>query len=174
MNIFNKFYCRLYQIIMRCFLPFLPYREPVMLKDYDDILNAIKEENLTKILFVSDQNLRALNVTLNIEKFLSENVNLTIYDNVNHTPTTENIEQAVKLYEQNDCEAIIAVGGGSVIDCAKAVGACAVCKHKTIRDTKGLLRINKRTPTLIAIPTTAGTGSEATLSAVITDSEDGK
>lgn len=174
MNIFNKFYCRVYQIIMRCFLPFLPYREPVLLKDYDDVISTLKEENLTKILLVTDKNLRELKVTSNIEKILKDNVNITIYDNLHQNTSTENVEQAVQLYEQNGCEGIIAVGGGSVIDCAKAVGACAVCKQKTIKDMKGLLRINKRTPILIAIPTTAGTGSEATLSAVITDSEDGK
>ena len=79
----------------------------------------------------------------------------------------------MKIYEQNECDGIVAIGGGSVLDCAKAIGACVVCKSKTIKDMKGLLRINKRTPTLIAIPTTAGTGSEATLSAVISDSENG-
>lgn len=174
MNIFSRFYCRLYQIIMRCFLPFLPYREPVLLDGYDDIINTLNDENITNVILVTDKNVRGLNLTAKLEEMLKEKVKLIVFDDINENPTTNNVEQAVKMYEQNGCEGIIAIGGGSVIDCAKAVGACAVCKQKTIKDMKGLLRINKRTPMLIAIPTTAGTGSEATLSAVITDSEDGK
>ena len=158
---------------MRCFLPFLPYREPELINGTDELLNILKEEKLAKVLFVSDRNLRNLKITSEIENLLTSQIELVIYDDIDKNPTTENVENAVKIYEQKGCDGIVAIGGGSVIDCAKAVGACVVCKSKTIKDMKGLLRINKRTPTMIAIPTTAGTGSEATLSSVITDSETG-
>ena len=154
-------------------MPFLPYREPILLNGTTELLNAIKEEKLSKVMFVSDKNLRCLKITSEIETLLSSKIELVIFDGVDKNPTTENVESAVKIYEQNECDGIVAIGGGSVLDCAKAIGACVVCKSKTIKDMKGLLRINKRTPTLIAIPTTAGTGSEATLSAVISDSENG-
>jgi alcohol dehydrogenase class IV len=75
----------------------------------------------------------------------------------------------VQLYKQNGCDSVIALGGGSPIDCAKGIGAAAV-KHVDARKLIGLLRVRKALPPFIAIPTTAGTGSEATVVAVITDS----
>ena len=67
--------------------------------------------------------------------------------------------------------AIIGFGGGSSIDCAKAVGARVAKPHQSLEKMKGILKVHKKLPLLIAIPTTAGTGSETTLAAVITDAE---
>lgn len=75
------------------------------------------------------------------------------------------------MYQENDCNAIIGFGGGSSMDCAKAVGAQIAKPHQTLAQMKGILKVHKKLPLLIAIPTTAGTGSETTLAAVITDSE---
>ena len=69
------------------------------------------------------------------------------------------------------CQGIIAFGGGSSMDCAKALGARIVYPRRSVNQMKGLLRVLRRLPPLIAIPTTAGTGSEVTVTAVITDSE---
>lgn len=67
------------------------------------------------------------------------------------------------------CEAILAIGGGSVIDCAKVAGARAVKRDLPVGKMSGMLKIHKKLPLLLAVPTTAGTGSEVTLAAVITD-----
>ena len=75
------------------------------------------------------------------------------------------------MYKENECNALIAFGGGSVMDCAKAVGAKVARPNKSLKQMKGVLKVGKKIPTLIAVPTTAGTGSETTLAAVITDSE---
>ena len=80
------------------------------------------------------------------------------------------MDEALKLYYDNDCTAIIAFGGGSSMDCAKAVGARVARPNKPLGKMKGVLKVMKKTPLLIAVPTTAGTGSETTLAAVITDS----
>ena len=66
---------------------------------------------------------------------------------------------------------LIAFGGGSSMDCAKAVGARIAYPKKSVNELKGLLRVLRKIPKLVAIPTTAGTGSEVTITAVITDSE---
>ena len=71
----------------------------------------------------------------------------------------------------NNCDALIAIGGGSSMDCAKALGARVAYPKKSVGQMKGILRVLRKLPTLIAIPTTAGTGSEVTLAAIITDSE---
>ncbi len=94
-----------------------------------------------------------------------------VYDKTNPNPTVSNVEEARTLYVSEKCEALIAFGGGSSIDCAKAVGARIAFPKKSLEKLKGLLRVWRRIPTLIAIPTTAGTGSEVTVTAVITDSE---
>jgi alcohol dehydrogenase class IV len=78
-------------------------------------------------------------------------------------PTSQNVEDALKIYNANSCQALIAFGGGSSMDCAKALGARVVCPNKSLDKMAGLIKICKRLPMLIAIPTTAGTGSEATV-----------
>ncbi|MBQ5708486.1 MAG: iron-containing alcohol dehydrogenase [Anaerotignum sp.] len=84
-------------------------------------------------------------------------------------PTIINIEEARKLYLKSGAQAIIAFGGGSVMDCAKVTGARVVKPRQPVYKMKGLLKIWRKLPLLIAVPTTAGTGSETTLAAVITD-----
>jgi alcohol dehydrogenase class IV len=86
-------------------------------------------------------------------------------------PTSNNVEAARSLYLENDCQAIIAFGGGSPMDCAKAAGARIARPNKPLRKMAGLIKIRKRIPLLIAVPTTAGSGSETTVAAVIVDAE---
>lgn len=172
MNIFSRFYCRVYQTIFRVFLPMLPYREPKVLSTNEELLKVLEENNFDDVMIVTDKGIRNIGLTKPLEDFLSDNgVSFTIYDETVANPTTKNVEDAVALFKENNCQCLIAFGGGSAIDCAKGVGARIACPHKTLNDMKGLLKVNHRLPLLIAIPTTAGTGSEATIAAVITDSE---
>ena len=99
-----------------------------------------------------------------------QGIRCAVYDKVVANPTITNIEEARTLYLESGTKAIIAFGGGSAMDCAKVTGACIVKPNKPIHKMKGLLRICKKLPLLIAVLTTAGTGSETTLTAVITDS----
>jgi alcohol dehydrogenase class IV len=80
------------------------------------------------------------------------------------------VEEALVMYHEHHCKAIIAFGGGSPMDCAKIVGARVARPNKAIGKMKGVLKVIKKIPTLIAVPTTAGTGSEVTLAAVISNS----
>ena len=73
------------------------------------------------------------------------------------------------MYLDNGCEAVIAFGGGSPMDCAKALCARIARPKRSLLQMKGLLKVGRATPLLIAVPTTAGSGSETTLAAVITD-----
>lgn len=94
-----------------------------------------------------------------------------IYDKTQPNPTVDNVEEALKLYHKNGCDTLIGIGGGSAMDCAKAAGARVAYPKKSVGKMGGILRVLRKLPTLIAIPTTAGTGSETTLAAVITDSK---
>ena len=172
MNIFSKIYCRMYQGIFRLVLPMMPYRQPQTLDSVLDIKTVLQEKNITKVLIVTDQGIKDLNLTNSLEKDLKANkIGYAIYDGTIPNPTIENIEEGLELYKKEACQGIIAFGGGSVMDCAKMIGARVVRPEKSVAKMKGLLKIRKELPLLIAIPTTAGTGSETTVTAVITDSE---
>ena len=171
MNIFKKLYCRTYQVAFRAILPVLPYREPKILNSNEDILNVLKQFKISSVMLVTDKGIRNLGLTNKLEELLNKNLKLCVYDETVPNPTTNNVYDAVKLYNQNDCNAIIAFGGGSSMDCAKGVGAQIANPKKPLSKMKGILKVRKKLPLLIAIPTTAGTGSETTLAAVITDSE---
>ena len=170
MNCFKKIYCRIFQMCFRIALPFLPYREPVILDSIKEISNNLNKLSIKNILLITDKGIRNLGITKELEEVLSKNnINCIVYDETLPNPTIDNIESARKLYVESSCEALIAFGGGSPIDCAKAVGARIAYPKKTIGKLKGLLKIRRKIPLLIAIPTTAGTGSEVTLASVVSD-----
>lgn len=172
MNILNKIYCRTYQGIMRIFMPLMPYREPKTLEKVEDIPSVLLEKNINKVLIITDSGIKNLGLTTTLEKCLKDSkINFEIFDDVVPNPTTDNVENAVKIYNDSECKGIIAIGGGSVIDCAKGVGARVVNPNKPLVKMKGLLKVKQPLPNLIAIPTTAGTGSETTVTAVITDAD---
>ncbi len=172
MNIFKKMYCRIYQGAFKIALPILPYREPVTLNSVLDIKDVLKSNNISRALLVTDKGLRERGLTTSLEEDLNANeIALSVYDGTVPNPTIDCIEEGLEVYLKNNCECIIAFGGGSVMDCAKIIGARVVKPNKPVEKMKGLLKIRKTLPLLIAIPTTAGTGSETTLAAVITDSK---
>ena len=172
MNILKKFYCRAFQICFRLALPILPYREPKLLKNYNDLVDTLKSNGKQSVLFVTDKSIRTLGLTKNLEDVISNSgLHLTVYDGTVANPTTSNVDEALALYKKNSCDCIIAFGGGSAMDCAKATGARVARPNKSLGKMKGILKVGKKIPLLIAIPTTAGTGSETTLASVITDSE---
>lgn len=119
---------------------------------------------------VTDKTIRDFGLTRSLEEGCEKaGIELFIFDETTFNPTIKNVEEARKRYIDNQCQGLIAVGGGSAIDCAKATGARLVKPKQSIQSMKGILKIHKRLPLLIAVPTTAGTGSETTLAAVITD-----
>ena len=170
MNIFKKMYCRTYQGVFKMMLPVLPYREPEILKTDSEVVAVLKD--IKNVLLVTDKGIRGLGLTKSLEDTLkNEGFNVFVYDGTVPNPTTDNVAEALKIYKENNCNALIAFGGGSVMDCAKAVGAKVARPKKTLKQMKGVLKVRRKLPLLIAVPTTAGTGSETTLAAVITDSE---
>ena len=159
-------------MIFRIAIPILPYREPKLLKDNDELIALLQEKQIKSVLLVTDKGIRGIGLTETLENQIkSSDIKLAVYDGTVANPTTKNVAEALEMFKANDCEAIIAFGGGSAMDCAKATGARVARPKKPLSKMKGILKVNKKLPLLIAIPTTAGTGSETTLAAVITDSE---
>ncbi len=172
MNIFKKAYCRVFQGVFRLIMPILPYREPQILKDSLQITEQLNNENIDSVLIVTDQFLYSNGYLNDIIKTLNaSNIKTAIFSEVNPNPTVENVEKGVVAYKEANAQAIIAFGGGSPIDAAKGIGARIAYPKKSLEKLKGLLKVFKKIPLLFAIPTTAGTGSEVTLTAVITNSQ---
>lgn len=172
MNPLKKIYCRTFQTALKIALPFLPYRKPKIVGSVTALPEIIKKKKCSHILLITDPGIRTLGLTKRLEKVLSENdIAYTVYDKTVANPTTANVADALTLYHSCGCSAIIGFGGGSSIDCAKAVGACIARPKKPLSKMKGILKVQRRLPLLIAVPTTAGTGSETTLAAVITDAD---
>lgn len=170
MNIFKKTYCRIFQFCFKMAIPILPYYNPKILNKVEEISTVLKKKKINCVMLITDKSIRSLDLTLPLEKSLKENnVNFVIFDGVIPNPTIRNVERARKMYLENNCKAIIGFGGGSVMDCAKAVGARIAKPNQSIQNMAGILRILKKIPLLFAIPTTAGTGSETTVATVITD-----
>lgn len=172
MNLIQHIYCRAYQGAFHAALPFLPYREPEILHRCEELSDTLKQQQIKKILIVTDPGIVACGLTAKVTSVLDENrIPYSIYDQTAANPTVRNVEDALVLYQKEHCEALLAIGGGSAMDCAKALGARIAYPKKTLGQLKGTLHVLRRIPLLIAVPTTAGTGSENTLAAVITDSE---
>lgn len=172
MNRIKKIYCRTYQSVLRAALPFLPYRNPKILHSVAEIPGVLVEKGLKRPLLVTDVSIRGLGLTKRLEEVLAESGEAAvIYDRTKQNPTTQMVFEALELYRGNGCDCIISFGGGSPMDCAKAVGACVARPGKPLKKMAGILKVCRKTPLLIAVPTTAGTGSETTLAAVIVDSE---
>ena len=172
MNTLRKLYCRSFQTVFRIALPFLPYRKPKILGSVKALPEILLKRDYNHVLIITDEGIMKLGLTKRLEKVLSENnIKYTIYDKTVANPTTKNVAEAMDLFLFNNCNAIIGFGGGSSMDCAKAVGAKIAKPKQPLSKMKGILKVHKRIPLLIAVPTTAGTGSETTLAAVITDAE---
>ena len=172
MNTFKKIYCRIFQTCFRIALPFLPYREPELIDGFKNVPAVLKKHHISHILLVTDPGVYKLGLTKPLEKQLSKSqISCTIYKDTVANPTSANVEDAKDLYLDHECQALLAFGGGSSMDCAKAVGARLARPHKSLSKMEGILKIWHRLPLLIAVPTTAGTGSETTLAAVITDAD---
>ncbi len=165
-------FCRIYQTVFRIALPILPYREPEIVDSSAKLGAILKNQKIKSVLIVTDKGIVNNGLTAPVTDALNASgIRCTVYDNTRPNPTVDNVEAAYALYRANTCDCLIAVGGGSSIDCAKAVGARAAYPKKSIGKMKGILKVLRPLPTLVAIPTTAGTGSETTLAAVITDSQ---
>ncbi|MGI6365561.1 MAG: iron-containing alcohol dehydrogenase [Bacillota bacterium] len=168
-----KLYCRAYQGVFRIAAHFLPWRRPELLQgegSLEKLPGFMKEKGLDNVLVVTDEGLMSLGLLDGmLAGFDAAGIRYAVYDGTVPNPTIDNIEEALEMYKVNKCQGIVAFGGGSPMDCAKGVAARVARPNKSIPQMKGQLKVLKKTPPLVAIPTTAGTGSETTLAAVITN-----
>lgn len=165
-----KLYCRIYQFIIRVVSPFLKWKQPIILHSYLDVVETLKQKNKNKVLLVTDLGLAKLGLHNDLVRMLETNgIEVCIYKDTTPNPTIAQAEKAYAQFKEHQCQALIGFGGGSPLDVTKVVAAKVARPKKKIQKMKGILKINAKIPLLIAVPTTSGTGSEATLAAVIID-----
>lgn len=171
----SKVYCRVFQAVMKVGNYFMGYRMPEYIEgpgSIKDLPKMLKEKGAGKVLIVTDNGLMGLGLPKSLMDALEKDgIEYALYSDVQPNPTSDNVEAGFKIYQEQGCQAIVAMGGGSPMDCAKGVGAKVAHPNKKVSQLQGLLKVHKKIPLFFAIPTTAGTGSETTVAAVITDSE---
>lgn len=172
MNVFYKAFCRTYQFVMKIAANFLPFRQPEILEGLEKVPEQIEKLGIASVLIVTDDVLHnKLHLIDGLKEGLeAKGIKYAVYDKTVPNPTIDNIEEGVVLYKENGCNALIAFGGGSPMDCAKGIGCRIARPNKEIPKMKGVLKVMKKLPVIFAVPTTSGTGSEATLAAVISNS----
>ena len=168
-------YYRAYQKVMKVMLYFIDWSEPQLLTGPGSIRklpSVIKEKGIGKVMVVTDKGLMSLNLLDGLfEELDKAGISYVVYDGVQPNPSIENIEEAREMFVSNGCEAMIAFGGGSPMDCAKAACARVVRPNKTIPQMRGVLKVMRKLPPFFAVPTTAGTGSETTVAAVVSNTQ---
>lgn len=170
MGVFNVIYSRSVQLILKMAMPFINIRIPETHSDIFKIISIIKNENLNHPLIISGNHVsKHQKIQMLFSKLNENNIKFSLFTDVKSDPTFENIEEIYKFYVDNSCDSIISIGGGSIIDASKALGCKITAPNKNLSSFKGLLKVKRDIPFFIACPTTAGTGSEATIASVVTN-----
>ena len=171
----NTFFCRAFQCCFAVGARLLPWRRPRVYAGPGSLLRAadILRENSLRRPFVvasrrqcADEHFRALQEALDEQDIL-----LSVFSSVEPNPSVETVEKIAAQYRLDRCDCFLVIGGGSPMDAAKAAAARLARPERSLSRLAGLLKVRRRVPPLIAVPTTAGTGSETTIAAVITGSD---
>jgi alcohol dehydrogenase len=166
------FFFRIWQFLLKISTPLLFFRTPQLYSGPGSSLRLcehIADTGVKKLLVVTDAMLVKLGL-LNpmLDKLKQMGVQCFVYDGVLPNPTIEQIENGLAIQKQEGCSAILAVGGGSSIDAAKVIAARATNPYRIVH-MSGLMRVAFKLLPMYAVPTTAGTGSEVTIAAVVSD-----
>lgn len=169
----TELFSRLYQKSLYATSFLLNWDEPELISGPDAILslpNLFKSCKYKRVLLVTDKGIQNAGLLNTLQaKIDHEDVSYTIFDEVNANPTIDTIEHLAIAYNRFNADVLVAIGGGSVIDAAKSAAVIIGKPEKAIDDFRGLLKVRHNLPPLVAVPTTAGTGSEATIAAVVSD-----
>lgn len=135
-----------------------------------DLVDVLKEKHLTHYMIVTTPGFIKRGTLQSFFEALTQNdIQYSIFHDVKPDPEISDVEKLKEMFIKDGCQALIAIGGGSAIDCSKAALACVQMKNLDVKTVLHTGRVSKQLPLLIAVPTTAGTGSEVTAGAVITD-----
>ncbi|WP_394244543.1 iron-containing alcohol dehydrogenase [Vibrio astriarenae] len=134
-----------------------------------ELAGAIADLGYQRVLLVTDQGLVKVGIAQDVmESLQTLGIEVALYSEVKPDPTYEQVEAGLSQFHANGCDAIVALGGGSAMDCGKVIAA-RVTNKRSIARLAGLFRVWHAPAPLFVIPTTAGTGSEVTIAAVVSE-----
>ena len=114
MHTLKKLYCRCFQISFRAALPLMPYREPKLIDGFSGVPKVLRKHHITRLLLVTDPGVYSLGLTSPLEQLLKEaGIACIVYKDTVANPTSANVEDAKNLYLKENCQALLAFGGGS-------------------------------------------------------------
>lgn len=170
----NKAWCRSFQAAVNIGSRALYWRKPIPVTGAGSaaqIPGILKKCKVSRVMVVTGRHVgKSLAPTI-LENLSRNGIEYVHYDQVEANPSTTTVHAINKLYIEKGCDGFLAIGGGSPMDAAKGAAALAVRPNKTLGKMAGLFKVMKKLPPFVAVPTTAGTGSETTIAAVITDSD---
>ena len=168
-------WCRTFQGVLKFGNYFMGYRMPKYLEGpgkNKELGAFLKEKGINDVLVVTGSGMvRRGQVQPMLDGFEANGIRYALQTYSTTDPSSDDVELGYKTYREHGCKSIVALGGGSRIDCAKGIAAKAVHPKKSVAQLQGLLKVHWPIPPFVAIPTTAGAGSETTVAAVITDSK---
>lgn len=152
----------------------LPLPKPTLFSgsgSINELTEAIADLGFKKLLLVTDEGLVKIGMAEQVaESARTRGLDVALYAEVKPDPTYDQVERGLNVYLESGCDAILALGGGSAMDCAKVIAA-RVTNKKSIKRLAGLFRVWRTPAPLFVIPTTSGTGSEVTVAAVVSEPE---
>ena len=164
---------RMVMAVLKWLVKMVPFPQPTLFQGPGSSLQMcdhIALMGIRKVMIVTDAMLVKLGLLKDMQQRLqAAGVEVLIFDGVKPDPTIEQIEAGLKMLNDQNCQAILAVGGGSSIDAAKVIAARATHPKKAVRKMDGMFKLRGPIFPLYAVPTTAGTGSEVTIAAVVSD-----
>ena len=170
----KKAYYRSFQAVFNVGARCLYWRRPIPVSGpgaVRKIPELLKREKVGKVMVVTGPTVGKRLAPRILRELDAAGIAWTHYDQVEANPSVNTVNRIQKLYLESGCQGFIAIGGGSPMDAAKAAAARVVRPNTEVGRMAGLLKVGKKIPPFIAVPTTAGTGSETTIAAVITDSD---
>ena len=174
MNKLQFAYYRGFQAVFNIGARCLNWRRPIPVSGegaVGKIPELLKQEAVDKVLVVTGPTVGKKLAPGILRELDQAGIGYVLFAEVEANPSVNTVNRIQRLYLDSGCQGFIAVGGGSPMDAAKAAAARVVRPKTPVGKMAGLLKVGRKIPPYIAVPTTAGTGSETTIAAVITDSE---
>ncbi|MCL2756856.1 MAG: iron-containing alcohol dehydrogenase [Coriobacteriia bacterium] len=168
-------YYRTFQAVFNVGARVMPWRKAQPIKGAGSIAEIpalLAKDGVTKAMVVTDPGLVKAGITAKITAVLdAAGADYELFSEVQPNPTVATVNRITDLYYAAGCNGFVAIGGGSAMDAAKGAAARVTQPKKTTQQLGGLFKVIKAIPPFIAVPTTAGTGSETTIAALITDEQ---
>ncbi len=174
MDMVNTAYYRAFQGVFNVGARMLPWRKPIPVSGIGSVAKIpelLKKSHVKKAMVVTGPTIGKTLAPMILKELDNAGIAYELFAEVESNPSVNTVNKIQRRYLETGCQGFIAIGGGSSMDAAKGAAARVVHPNWEVGKMAGLLKVMKKIPPFIAVPTTAGTGSETTIAAVITDSD---